>query len=980
MWFQRDDRAPARWRRLATCLVAVAAAVALVPSADAATTSRLTGTIVDSDGQPLPGVTVRLSSDVLIGGQQVAISDIDGRFAYNLLPPGEYLVEAELSGFQPAQIRARVALDRETQVRMTMLYEEFAGEIEVTAEAPVVDTTRVNTGQSYNEQFLQNASVGSGGRDYLAVIGNEAGSVGTGNVNVFGSVSSDNVYLVDGLNTTDPVTATFGTNFNFDAIQEVSIQTGGFDAEFGQALGGVVNLVTKSGGNEFSGSVDVRYRDDSFAESGDHFDPDDQDTRFEQYSGTLGGPIVRDRVWFFASVENSVTEQTPTGSQLTREFDGINWIGKVTWQANDANRVVFKASGDPADISGANGVALLPFVEPEAEAEVEQGGQILQAELNSVLSDSLLLSAQAGINRQELDAYPASGDLDTPGVYNLDTGVYSVNYNNAQFSDRDSDQYKASLTWFVDELAGSHELKGGVEYRNLEFAGNNFRTGDQSFLQLDAGLRQIDDADFNDDGLVDFVLYNDSPGFRDVVESDGDLWTAYVQDVWRPMPNLTIRPGVRYDSAAYTNQAGAEVADFYEIQPRIGIAWDITGDAKNVLRVNAGRFMHPASVNLADTVSGRALSREVHLGLEYYCAFFGICDNQSAIDAGLGDPLITVDDAGNQQYWYFDQDIGGAPFQSVDTLGVGELEAQYADQYTIGYERALWDETKVELQYVKKETRDLLEDVCNNNTWAWGDGPAPSLDDPSTWTDPAGCNGFVLVNLDRLKRDYEGWIAKFETRYRGLFVTANYTYSESEGNTEATAGRSYAAGFYDEYPRDFYNTYGRLADDREHRFKVNGYWLLPLDFTVGFDFFYSSEAALDFQATCGSLATADPADLAVNGVNGDLYAFCNGDTSGTFLLLEPRGSRRAGNDRYELDLQVSKGFNLGGNVRVEAIAAVLNAFSSEQGTSYRENALQSGVVGTDPATGEPIVGILPFGETITYSQPRRYEIGFRLEF
>lgn len=939
--------------------VPVAVGVLLVASvAGAATTSRLTGTVVDSDSLALPGVTVMLSSDVLIGGQQISISDSTGSFSFSLLPPGQYQVRGELSGFQPAAVEARVALDRATQVRLEMVPTDFAGEIEVTAEAPVIDVTRVNTGESYNQEFLANASVGSGGRDYLSVIGNEAGSVGTGNVQVFGGVTSDNVYLVDGLNTTDPVTATFGTNFNFDAIQEVSIQTGGYDAEFGQALGGVINLVTKSGGNEFSGALDIRYQDESFAESGDHFDPDAQKSKFEQYSATLGGPIMRDKVWFFASYEQNTTDSQPTGAVISRKFDGANYIGKITWQASDAHRAIFKLSGDPAEINNAHALGVLPFVQPEAAAYQEQGGQIYQAELNSVLTDSLLFSAQVGVNNQELNGYPMSGDLDTPGAYNVDTQIYSVNYQNAQFSERDSSQYKASLTYFVDELAGSHELKAGVEYRNLKYSGNNFTTGDRSFNYLNAPTVAPGevDPDLNGDGLIDYILYNNDPGFRDKVDSDGDLWTAYVQDVWRPSANITVRPGVRMDTASYDNQFGTTVADFDKLQPRIGLAWDVLGDGKNVIRVNAGRFMHPASVNLADTVSGQALSRQLWVGLEYWCSDYGICDEATA-EGYFGPGQTFTDPYGNSRVYYLNQDIGGEPFQSVETLGVGDMKAQYADQYLVAYERELWKETSLEIQYVKKETRDLFEDTCNNNTWAWGDGAPPSLDDPSTWTDSGACSGFVLMNLDGLKRDYEGFIAKFETRYNNLYVLANYTYATSEGNTDSTASRSYAAGFYDEYPRDFYNTYGKLTDDREHRLKVNGYWLLPADFTVGFNFFYSSEAALNYQASCGVIDDSNPN-----------FPYCNGSSSGT-LLLEPRGSRRAPNTRSQLDLQVSKGFQLGG-VRLEGIVAIQNVLSSEQGTSYRQN--ENHFTDQDPPS--------TWGDITTYSQPRRYELGFRLEF
>ena len=114
------------------------------------------------------------------------------------------------------------------------------------------------------------------------------------------------------------MTGTFGTNFNYDAIQEMNFQTGGFEAEFGQATGGIVNLVTKSGGNEFSGSFDIRYRNEQMTENGDHYDRDAQDSLYQSISATLGGPILRDKLWFFASVEKVDTSSSEPGRPVSR--------------------------------------------------------------------------------------------------------------------------------------------------------------------------------------------------------------------------------------------------------------------------------------------------------------------------------------------------------------------------------------------------------------------------------------------------------------------------------------------------------------------------------------------------------------------------------------------------------------------------------------------------------------------------------------
>ncbi len=179
------------------CLVALVSAGA----AYAATTSRLAGEVNDNDGLAMPGVTIQISSEKLIGGPQIAIADENGRFVFNLLPVGIYTVEASLVGFKPASGQVQVSLDRTAQIIFNMVPEQFGGEIEVNAVVPVVDTAQVNTSVTFDEDYLQNAAIGSANRDYLDMIGQAAGVAGSGNASVFGGTASDNSYLIDGLNT-----------------------------------------------------------------------------------------------------------------------------------------------------------------------------------------------------------------------------------------------------------------------------------------------------------------------------------------------------------------------------------------------------------------------------------------------------------------------------------------------------------------------------------------------------------------------------------------------------------------------------------------------------------------------------------------------------------------------------------------------------------------------------------------------------------
>ena len=442
----------------------------------------------------------------------------------------------------------------------------------MSGEAPVGDATQVTQGQVFSQEYLQNVAIGSAGRDYLSVIGRTAGVVGTGNVNVFGSTLGENAYYIDGIDTTDPVTATFGTNFNFDAIQEISFQTAGYEAEYGRATGGVVNLITKSGGNKFSGTFDMRYSDNSFQQGGDHFDKNATTTKFEQPSATLGGPIMQDKLWFFVSAENIDSQSTPTDSPTTRKFKGQNYSGKLTMAVSPNWNAVLKGSRDPATIDNDDADQ---FISPEATTQQKQGGTIYQGELTGSLGVNTLLNGIVGINRQSLDAEPQSHNLDLPAIFDDTFGTTTNNGANAQFSDRNRDEYGVDVTQFVANLGGDHEFKGGVSYDKLSFKTQNFTTGDAEYIDRAGHIRELD------------VTPRQAP-----FNFDGKMQTAFLQDAWHPMPNLTLKIGARYDKVAFDNDV-KEGLTTTSCSP-LGLRLDTASDGRTVVRGSFGRFMHRA--------------------------------------------------------------------------------------------------------------------------------------------------------------------------------------------------------------------------------------------------------------------------------------------------------------------------------------------------------------------------------------------------
>lgn len=895
-------------------IVALALAVLGVPVRSQTADGRLTGRIVDDTGAPLPGVTVTISSEVLMGTQFVQ-SDADGEFAFSALPPGTYTVKAELEGFVTVENSAvQVRLGRTTPVELALASGEFTEEVTVIAETPVVDPEQVSTSQTFTPEYLKKSAVSSLNRGYQNVLTAAAGVTGGSNPNVFGSTLGENAYTIDGIDSTDPVTATFGINLNFDSIQEINFETAGFEAEYGRATGGVVDVITKSGGNRFSGTVDLRYRDSDFNTSGDHFDPDADETEFTDPSVTLGGPIQRDRIWFFVSGEQTRSKLTPTESPTTRDFDGLNLMGKLTWQISPQWNAVGRYLGEDTTIDNNDADRLIA---PEATRKQEQPAQIYSAELYGLPGANVGLSFAAAAVRNELDSVPQSGDFTTIGHFDdFGNQTGSVNETNAQFSDRDRDELKGSVTWYVDDLAGDHELKVGAETASLFFRSENFTTGSATINgQLFEGLRYADQF-----GGPLALFYEPNPGAAD---NDGDLYTAYVQDAWRITPGVTLKLGVRYDTVAFDNDAGEEIAELDKVQPRVGVAWDLTGDGRTVARASWGRFMHPNALTLPSFARINSLPSFAYLSCD---TIFGLsaADCEAAFGGELTAGGITVPtwipdptgftDAG----WAL---LGGNVFSSLPNVVDPDLEATYADELVVGFERELGRRTSLGLSYVNKETKDIFEDTCNGNVPVVGGSDA--------------CDFFVMTNLPGLRREYEGVILDFESRFTDwMHLLASYTYSESKGNIEYTQN---AGSDFDIFPVHFVNRFGYLSDHARHRVKLNGFVDLPLDFTVGFDASYSSAYRFDV------LQPGDP--------YGDEF-------------LESRGSGEA-NDLYRLDLQVAKGFQLGG-IRLELIGAVLNALDDEQVTTV-----------CDQVTG---CGDVTLGGALQFRQPRFYEAGFRIEW
>ena len=889
--------------------------------ATATTKGKLTGIVTDDAGAVLPGVTVTISSPSLIGGERIEVTDTAGRFSFVSLAPGTYTATLELDSFVSQERQAiEVHAGRTVELFVEMGQATVTETVMVVADTPVIDTEQISIADTFTAEYLVNATVGSTNRSYQNVLGQSAGvTTSGGNPIVFGSTTDENQFNLDGFDTTDVVTATFGYNLLYDIIDEINFETGGFEAQYGRATGGVVNVVTKSGGNEFSGSLDYRYRSNSFFRDGEHFDRDLNPSKRTVSELTLGGPLQRDRLWFFVAGGQTDSQTTPSESPTTFQFDGLQYFGKLTWQSSPSWSLVGTAFGDPTDIDNANASRSRTV---DATRFQEQGGSTVGANLTGLLTSALILESKVATTRNELNSMPQSGDATTPGHQvafgaGPDVGLFHTNYTNTQLSDRDRDQARASLSWYT-EGRGSHEFKIGIEYDDLSFRSENFTT---------SGFRYQDSA-LAEGGWVPFVLWDEPNSGPD--QNDGEVIGAFVQDNWQLLPNLSLKLGVRYDEASFSNGQAGDTPTLDKLQPRAGLAWDLSNDGKTVARLSVGRFMHPNATTLPSFIRSNNLPSAAYLS----CSTFGF--DMASCQAAFGGNTV-VSGGVTFEGWIPDPSpdgLGNEPngwlLVPANVFGSGApntidsgLESMFADQLIVGIEREIGPRTSIELSFVDKSTEDIFEDTCTENL--------------PTRTEGGACEFYTIANLSELSREYEGWLLRFESRATDwMHLRASYAYSKSEGSVEDTQN---SGADFDFFPVHFENRFGYLSDDRRHRLKLNGFFLLPLGFSAGVDAFWSDDFAYN------SLENVLPYSVRFD---------------------EPRGSRRA-NSNYQVDLELRKQFRLADRVDVSVIGSIFNLLDDERPVNICEN-----INGCS--------GGLVLGDATDFQDPQRFELGFRLVF
>ena len=762
--------------RLAMAVLGLAPtmALALGPTGDLEVVAR------DQSGVFLQGVSLRLSGTGLLG-ERAATSGPDGRYVFRALPPGTYDVDASKEGHARVR-REGLVLDagRTATVFVTLPPGAFEEEVTVVGREPLLDSVRTVSQVTYDRDYLERVPVGLDARPYGAVAARTPSVVGS---QVRGGSFIDNLYLVDGMDSGDPYFSTEAATVIPSAMEQVQVQTGAFSADLGRATGGVISVVTKSGGNEVSGTVDLRYGDGSMLNKGDHFDPDAIGYSRKVAEFGVGGPLVRERLWYFVAGAYNNSEDAPPGSAVTKEGRGTSALVKLTWQAAPSHTLTLLGMRSPQSTDNAN---VSPVVAPEASQVLDTTNRLASLRYVGVLAPNVVVDAQVANFRSTLFGAPQSGDYETRCAVGYLDGITSRNWCVIEEFARSRDSFLGSVTW----QRGAHALRGGIDLQQVVTGGTYQRPGGG-----------VDIVAPDATGQTVTVLWRDTVFFA-IDHEEADLYAGYVQDEWRVHPRTTLLLGLRYSEARNRNDIGQTLIQTHLLEPRLGVSWDVRGDARNVLKATWSRFGYASTLVAVDAGNQNTAIVDFY-GNETVGGYFS---GAGPVPEDLnGDGIIE-----DRVYLY----TGGGP-GGVAYADGGKLDAPRTEEWSLSYDRQFLPGVAAGVTYVRRRSTRMFED---------------RFDEAS--------EQHVIDNVPGLLRTYEALEMRVRGEWKRARLQASYVWSKNLGNLSY----SLYSGTTTEWdtPSLSTNRWGFMNTDTRHALKADGYVQLPVGFEIGYRYTYVS--------------------------------------------------------------------------------------------------------------------------------------------
>lgn len=966
------------------CLVAAAAACLLIagPAVFAQEIGgSVEGTVTGPDGEVLPGVSVTIRGTGLPGGRTVTTND-SGGYRLPTVPPGRYVIAAQLEGFQAVETpEFRVSLASQLTVDVPMRL-DVGEEIMVTSDVPLISISASDTSAVISNEWIEKLPVG---RDFADVV-TQAGGTDyqpdkSGGYSVDGSSGSENTWIIDGIDTTSLQTGEQGQLLNTDFVEEVQIKSGGYMPEFRASTGGVINAVTKTGGNEFAGDVHAYYEDDGL-----YSDPRPEPERgqtgntgglvtyredgYERFEPgfTLGGPVVRDRLWFFVGYSPFTSEtdrfveftdgtEDPNGNLLVTDSGRFSMeAGRDYTVANLSGsagtlyyRLGFSADDYDRDRTLPTSLKSLPTrpntssPDPEDyDVDREAPGRIYSGHLDWLPTDRLQATLRGGhfeYDNQDVGFYTGPrlsfSGLGTPCdqfpgqcIPSLNRPIGSLTPLNTGI-DHDlfeRDYLQPEMTFFLDDVGGDHEIKVG--YLNEEISNDvlNGYTNTRIIYYWDDNVTDLEGQTRRGPYGVYRVFQIATQG-----EVTANNQSIFLQDSWRPIDRLTVNLGVRADkeevpSYSVDPRVPDPAIDFdYDdkIAPRLGFAYDVLGDGRWKAYGSYGVFYDTIKLEMARGLFGGDKWVDWWYGLDTF-------DWQSIADScRVQEPnAITVPPVGCPGEFLFLVDQRHPANDPDDPTIEPNLKPMESNEITLGAEHLFRDNMVFGARYVRKRLERTIEDVGVNVP---GVGTVYTISNPGEGV-ARQILGPEFPAMPRPKREYDALTLSLRKNFSNHWgLNLSYTYSKLYGNYSGLAssdedGRNSpnVNRFFDGLPMLFDSrgrtVEGRLHSDRPHVFKGQLIYELPWGTVVGVDQFAGSGI---------------PESTVMNAPGG-LPFFPYG-----------RGNMGRMDTLTQTDLSLTHPFRLGGRIGLEISLEVFNLFDEDAMTDIWELPYQGSLALSD---------------------------------
>lgn len=847
--------------------------------------------VYDTEGDPLPGAMITISSlDVM--GTKSLVTDENGEVLFISLFPAVYEVKSTLEGFQEVISKnIRIHMDKETTIRVELKMAPLEESITVTAEYPIVDTKKTAVADHVSHDFVESLPVSRDFVGYLQLVsginmvpnsqgrdtGQDPASKGGNNYNARNAVlgTRDNLYLLDGINITGLQSQRAGMTFNNEVIQEQQAMTSGVPAEYGGGKGVVANVVTKSGGNRLSGSVNFYLQRKSFWS--DYKGLAKEDERLQAYkdnkydtAATLGGPIMKDKLWFFLSGQHRNDSDTfrlsESASSIREEVDyaeeRYNFFGKLTFKLTPSDSFTFTYFLDSYDVKGSRSKNTVKTRQPLRENHYMAYSGYYQR----VLSENLIVDFRYGhyeIKDNTLPRYPDAGVYDTllfiPGTY---PPIEQYTFGSSQsegYGKNTRDQFSASLEYYL----GNMRLKAGLMFTNEYDKDDRAIVNGEQRNSLDPNLsgwtlmdltnalvwpygefknrllpymnshwdETAEYYDLNSDGVVSEAELGQAT-FTDMNEHGLNFWrwaqiqrgenkvraihwTGFLMDDWRISDYFTLNAGVRIENHNYKDSTGGKILHMKTIfLPRIGLAWDIGGRGNQKLTLFYGHYSDTVAFNLihfAGNISGFVRHKQLWLANK----------------------------------WYTYRVYGSA--EERDAVWAPNTKDNFAREFSLTHEIDLGKGLLIRSQAYYRQDRNLIEDIdiaayiesaVGDPNWghlalSWEDFGYPASGPP------LGANFFV-ANLIGGKRNIYGFDFEISKRFvDGSFIIGQYSFKDARGNSVTDKDALYQGDLLELDPRNPW-MWGPLPGTIPHKFKLFGTYRTPIGLNIGAMFYWNS--------------------------------------------------------------------------------------------------------------------------------------------